>query len=496
MSRAGTACRRQHPIAMLRYTYRYLFLLLVPLARGLRYIRTPEGLYNWVRGAWIDLLTLLALLLISFLEWQFHTYAFDEDGFIIRRGVFVQRESVIPRRHVVTLTVERPFYLRPLGAVQIAIDTDAGSSRHADFRLTVSEKWARELLLHRRPTGRKPHHRFQPKWYHVALLSLFMSNSFSGIFLLATALRQTGRQLSETFREQLLGDLETMADYVTLYVTIIPRTAAIIALVLLCGWAIAAMRNLLRLLPFRVTRQGSVLSIRTGLFIRRDYICTAHSINYVDYRQSLLSKFLRLHMVFINCIGYGKDTNTMAVLVPVSPVNASQKEVHRLLPEYHRHRITLKAAPLSIYRYIFYPLWAMILLYPASGYLQDFFPQWSELIYYLTFIAYIPCAWQLLLKTIDRFTAGLTRREGFFTLRYSRLYTFHTVLVPEDKIVAYDLKQTFFQVLAHNCDVLVYTYGEAHQYHRIKNIPLAAAEAMFADLPRADQTERTVSPCS
>lgn len=64
----------------------------------------------------------------------------------------------------------------------------------------------------------------------MALLSLFMSNSFSGIFLLATALRQTGRQLSETFREQLLGDLETMADYVTLYVTIIPRTAAIIAL--------------------------------------------------------------------------------------------------------------------------------------------------------------------------------------------------------------------------------------------------------------------------
>ena len=46
--------RHQHPIAMLKYTYRYLFLLLFPLARGLRYIRSPQGLYAWVKGAWQD----------------------------------------------------------------------------------------------------------------------------------------------------------------------------------------------------------------------------------------------------------------------------------------------------------------------------------------------------------------------------------------------------------------------------------------------------------
>ena len=65
--------RHQHPVAMLHYTYRYLFLLLVPLLRGTRYIRTPQGFYAWVRGAWIDLSVVFLLLLLPYLAWQFHT---------------------------------------------------------------------------------------------------------------------------------------------------------------------------------------------------------------------------------------------------------------------------------------------------------------------------------------------------------------------------------------------------------------------------------------
>lgn len=470
---------RQHPVAILRYTYRFLFLLLVPLLRGVRYIATPQGLYRWVQGTWIDLLTVLLLLLLPWLEWRRHTYRLTEDGFHICRGILFRRESVIPRRHVTTLAVERPFFLRPLRAVRITIDTDAGSRRQADFRLTVGEKRARAILEQRRAAAPHPLYSYRPRWYSVVVLSLLASNSLSGIILLVTTFQQAGRQLGQTFQTWVLEDLKTVAGYMT----VLPRTAAIIALVLAVGWGAAAVRNVLRYLPFRVTRTGGTLSIRTGLLVRRDYVCTVGSVNYVDYRQSLASKLLHLHMVFISCIGYGKGHSALSVLIPASPVKSSQEDVRHLLPEYRRRDVTLKAAPLSLYRYIFYPLWAMILLYPASRLLQRLFPSWQELIFYLTVMAYIPCAWQLTVKLIDRFTAGLARTDGFFILQYSRLYTYHTVLVPENKVVAYSLTQTFFQRLAHNCDVLVYTYNESHQYHRIKNIPLTKAAALFADKP-------------
>ena len=135
--------RRQHPVTILRYSFRYLFLLSVPLIRGLRYIQTPPGLYNWVRGAWIDLVAILLLLVLPLLLWRRHTYCVTDEGFILRRGLILQRETLIPRRHISTLSVERPFYLRPLQAARIAVDTDAGDRFRADFTLTVSDRCAR-----------------------------------------------------------------------------------------------------------------------------------------------------------------------------------------------------------------------------------------------------------------------------------------------------------------------------------------------------------------
>ena len=471
--------RHQHPVAMLRYTYRYLFLLLVPLLRGARYIRTPQGLYAWLRGAWIDLSVVFLLLLLPYLAWQFHTYSLTEEGFVIRRGILLRRVTYVPRGSIVTLSVERPFWLRPLRAVRISVDTDAGSRRQADLTLTVGEARAKEILDRRRAGAKGEEHVYRPHWWSVAVLSLLVSNPASGIILLATTFRQAGKLWGNSYRDQLFGGLENVAGLVT----IVPRTAALIALVLLCGWGISAVRDLLRYLPFRVTRTPDALTIRTGLLTRRDYSCTASSVAFVDYRQSIVSRLLRLHMVFISCIGYGKGKNAMSVLLPVSPVHASCREVRALLPEFPLRGVQQKAAPWSLYRYVFYPLWGMILLYPASRVAQHLLPQWSELIYYLSFMAYLPCAWQFLVKTIDRRTSGVRRSDGFLTLRYSKWYTFHTVVVPEEKVIAYALTQTPFQYLAKNCDLLVYTYDEGSCRHRVRNLPLDRARSIMTGMP-------------
>ncbi len=467
--------RRQHPVAMLRYSFRYLFLLLLPLGRGLLYIRDPEGFYRWLRGTWMDLLILLFLLLLPLVEWRWTTYAVTTDGFIIQRGVLLHRRTRIPRHSITTLTVERPLYLRLLGAVRVIIDTDAGNPYRADFHLIVGRKQAERILAQRQPAARRPLYTYRPRWYHVAVLSGLVSNSLSGVLLLATTLYQAGRILGEEVQDALLDNLQAVAGYVT----IIPRTAALVALVILVGWGLGAVRNLLRYLPFRVTRTESTLCISTGVLVRRDHTCTNSAVNYVDYCQSLASRLLRLHMVFINCIGYGKGKNAKAVLMPVCSVQHSARRVSQLLPEYRKSPVRLRARRRGMYRYIVYPLWAILLLYPCSRCLQGLFPQWQELIYYLTFMAFLPCVWLLLVKLIDCLTAGISLENGFYTLRYSRLFTFHTVVVPKSKVVAYDLRQTPFQRLNSSCDVLLYTYNEKRLFHRIKSVSKDQAAALF-----------------
>lgn len=469
------AFHRQHPIAMLRFTFRYLYLLLVPLLRSVPYISTPQGLYNWVQGTWIDLTVIASLLILPFFAWLGHAYTLDEEQFIIQRGIFFRRISYIPRRHIATLLIERPFYLRPLGAVRLAIDTDAGNRHRADFRLTVSRRRACEILEQQQPDSYRPLHSYQPRWRRMILLSLLTSNSLSGVVLLAITFQQAGILLGEGFQNRVLGELEHAAGYVT----IIPRTAALLALMVIAGWCVAALGNIIHHTPFRAVRCADVLTIRTGYVVRRDYSCTVRSVNYTDFRQSLVSRALRLYMVFINCIGYGKVKNTIAVLIPACGGRRAGREISRLLPEFHRHPVEVTPGKLSLLRYCRYPLLGLVLLYPLSMVLQHLFPHWQELIYHMTVMAYIPCIWLLLVKTVDRYSAGLSRRNGMITLRYSRLFTLHTVVVPEDKVVVWRLRQTLWQKLSGRCDLWLYTYNEYRMPHRVCNLPLAQTKALL-----------------
>ena len=168
--------RRQHPVSMLRYAFRYLFLLTLPLLRGLRYIRIPEGLYPWIPGIWRDAAAILLLIALVYVHWRWHTYSLTDHEFRFRGGILLRRNSTIPRRHITTLTVERPFYLRLFRAARIIVDTDAGDRYRADLTLTVSEKHAREILAARQALCADNLRHYRARLHHVVVLSLLGSD--------------------------------------------------------------------------------------------------------------------------------------------------------------------------------------------------------------------------------------------------------------------------------------------------------------------------------
>ncbi len=468
--------KRQHPIAILQYTYRYLFLLLVPLFRGLLHIRTPQGLYYWVQGTWIDLTAVALLLILPLVAWCRHTYALTDREFIICRGIFWRRITAIPRRHVATLLVEQPFLLRPLQVVRLSIDTDAGGRRRADFRLTLHARHTAEILEQQPDETHLPCFVYRAKIRRMLLLSLLSSNSLSGILLLALTFQRAGYLLGQGFQNRLLGDIEAAAESVK----VIPRTAALLAFALIGGWCVAAVGNLLRHTPFRVIRCEGTLTIRMGFINRREYACRISAVSYADMRQTLGSWLLRLHTVFVRCIGYGKAKNTLSVLLPFCREDTAKKELEQLFWEYRPSAISVRPAPFSLFRYCLFPLLCIVLLYPLSLAARPFFPDWNELIGYLTFMAYLPCLWLLAIRVIARYTAGISRKDGVITLRYARLFTLHTVVVPEDKLVIFAFRQSPFQRRGGRCTLLAYTYHEARQPHRVLNLPINEAMELFS----------------
>lgn len=459
--------KRTHPITILEFVSKYLFLLLIPILRGLFYLlTTTHDFYNWLAGTWMDLLVVLFILLASYLRWRFQFYRYDEQGLTVRRGILIQRTFTIPEASISTLTMEEPFFLRPFRAVHLLADTDAGSFQRADCQLTLRREEACRLLEHRGQCQPSKPRLYRPRWTDVAFLSIIVSNTLTGVVFLATFVNKAGDILGKEFQRRLLNGLEGVAGLLAF----IPQTGAVLALILLGGWLIGFVRNFVRYIHFTVRRNEGTLTIRSGWLTRRTYSCRVDAVNYLDYRQSILTRLMGLYMVFIQCVGYGKGNGALAVLIPAADTRSCRRTMRMLLPDMTGRPRQIQPPRGSVIRYAMLPFWACLLVPASAAVMVRIFPGWKQLILFLGLMLTLPFVWLLILRIIDRCTAGIGVSARQITLRYSRGYTFHTVIIPRERINYVRIRYSIFQKWAGNCDVLVYTYGELGHCHKVENL--------------------------
>ena len=146
---AGEAVYREHPIKILRYSAKNLWLLIFPLLRSLRfYPFSLQKLIDWGAGAWFDLLVALLILGIGTLRWHACTYYFDEVSIRSQSGILLRRGTEIPLERIASTVEEHPFYLRPLRAACLQISTAAGAVPEADMHLTLYLRDLHRLRQH------------------------------------------------------------------------------------------------------------------------------------------------------------------------------------------------------------------------------------------------------------------------------------------------------------------------------------------------------------
>lgn len=259
---AGEAVYREHPIKILRYSAKNLWLLIFPLLRSLRfYPFSLQKLIDWGAGAWFDLLVALLILGIGTLRWHACTYYFDEVSIRSQSGILLRRGTEIPLERIASTVEEHPFYLRPLRAACLQISTAAGAVPEADMHLTLYLRDLHRLrqhipVLQNGSTGAVAYH--TPAW-RMLLFSALFSSSFSGAIYIATICFQGGRITSDLVKQfQAQQILEDATDKASTAFHGVPRIAITIGIVILALWLISFGRNLLRYGRFRHAVRGGV----------------------------------------------------------------------------------------------------------------------------------------------------------------------------------------------------------------------------------------------
>lgn len=508
---AGSLYRHAHPLMILTNLSRVLYLLIIPFVRGALLALWGRGLAAWLKGAWFDILIVMLIIGIAAVRWRLFTFRFDQSGLYFKKGLFLRQEGYLPFFAVCTMASERSWLLTPLRAAVLRADTSGGNQSRYDFELIAYRRDAAEAMRMRalscsartcsdtKPPSpqesKAPSHPpeadnplpgsakqtanelprktrvFRPRSLYVAALSAFLSNSFAGVLLASAFINRAGTVLGQKLEGSVLFALSQLSAWLPLG---IPPVATAAGLILLAGWFIGFARNMLSLVRFRIERSERTLEVNVGLITRRTYSILVRKINFLDIRQSLMTKLLRLYLVFIQATGYGKGKNEVAALIPSASRGELAATMSLLLPEIRPHSRTVKPSKRAWLAYLFQSLLLVPALLAAIWLGWRLFPAWREVVRFFGLALWVPLLWYFFLKLTDFFTAGLCFDGATYTLRYSKGFILHTVVVPLNRVAMVAVTQSIFQRRTGLCNVTVYTYSEsgrmAHKTHRVKGL--------------------------
>lgn len=465
----------EHPLRILRYSMRSLWLLIFPFLRGISVMHfDPAGIYSWIKGAWMDIAVLGIILLFGFIRWYFSLITVADDAFTHTQGCFIRIKTVIPLKNISSASSAQPFYLVPFQAVFFSCDTRAGIFRSTDLKIMITKKVCAELMSHI-PTV-DPKKQINdipgPTALSILLFSVFFSSGFSGAVYIATFFFKGGDLAHDLISMSINRITETTEMLTARLIRRIPHAAVAFGTFFIAAWLLSFILNLLRYSRFRLTADKDYINIVCGITNRRCYRIKNSHINYTDFRQNLIMKFLGAVTVGISCAGYGNDSSHLPVLLPIRRQEDLGKGLERLGIRTGRE-MQFRPKWNSILAYIGKPLSISSLIFITAHFSDKFFPQLTDISSFLMIMLAIPVTWLIVVKIAALSASGITIEEDDVILCTSEWTTFHTVSAKKKNIVLIETYQTFLQrIWRTKADLRIWFGGESSSCYTIYALTL------------------------
>lgn len=460
----------EHPIRILKYSVKNLWLLIFPLLRGIRaFTLDVDKLYNWIKGSWFDIMVLGAIIFFGLIRWYFSRITLTEDAVVHTDGVIAKVCTSIPYSKLSAVTVERSFYLIPFGAMRIYCDTSAGIFKSSDMKIMVNKAVCGEIMTKIPNINIKEsiNYKQKPKLIAVLLFSVFFSSSFSGAVYVAAFFFKGGdlaKDIISVSFDKITAKTSEISQFV---IRNIPAAAIGIGTFFLASWLLSFIVNFLRYYGFAIKYDKNYIDIVCGTFTRRRYKITVKQINFVDLRQNLIMKICGFLTINISCAGYGSSNDQMPVAFPIKrKKNLGDGFEKFWLCSGAKNEFRPKI--IDLWTYIWSPVIISACIYIAARFVPELFPRFSDLSFFALIMAEIPSVWMILVKFAAAATSGIAVYEDKIKIKYSRGFGFHTVIADKDRIVKMSITQTPMQKAVNKCTVGFYLNGEQSQRHYVK----------------------------
>ncbi len=470
--------KRQHKIAILKYTKGNFWLLLFPLIRGLAAMKFD--LYHWIKGAYKDIIAIMLVFGLAYFRWWFVRFEIKEKEIYVRKGVIFRSKFSLPYSVISCAVCCKPFLFRPIKAVKIFLDTDSHSiskkRKNADVALVVSE--TEYLQIYNKMPSESTNMKigYQASKKDLIIFSLLFSSTLSGIIFMGTFFIQGSRLVGERLEQEFFSAVNSVTETVKIVAKEATPFSVALTMIIGAGWLLSFVRNLLRHTRFAIYRRKDNIIVENGCLSHWKYYVNYSRIHYADLRQNLLMKIAKIMSVHVSCTGYGKSKNEIPVFVPVTTRRRVMSTLEMMLPDFTQSNITIKPKRTYLMAYIWLPLVLSIGVPVAMAVLSRNFPEWSGAVKFLGAMLEVMSVYLLAVKAAAKLTSGIGIDRDTLTVKYCRAYRFHTLIVPKGRVAYIKIRRTPFQRVSGCCDLIIYTKGERAAKHRVKGILFAEAE--------------------
>lgn len=472
---------RQHKIAILKYTTKNFWMLLIPLVRGLIAVRFD--LYSWIRGAYWDLIVVLAMIGFAVLRWYFIRFSIGEKEIFVSCGVIIRSEFSIPYSALSCASSKRSIWFRPIRAVTVSLDSDSHSAVNkrgkADVELIMKFTDFTQIYNYIPNKSTNAKITYHASKANLVFFSLVFSSTLSGLIFIGTFFIYGSRIVGNQLEEQFLTAVSDVTEFMRRIIAGVTPAAVALTLIIALGWGLSFVSNLLRHINFRIQRCGENITVRCGFFSRWKYYVNISKVNCADLRQNLLMKICRVMSVHVSCTGYGKSRDEIPVFVPVTTEKRVMSSMRLMLPNFTLSNISLRPSRMYFLPYLWAPLLAILAFPAAAAAAARIFPDWSDIVKFILIMAEIPSLYMAAVKITALLTTGIGIGDDMLTLKYCSFSRFHTVIVPKSRIAYIKLTRNVLQRINGTCDVWVYSRGEHASKHHIRGIKASEAEALL-----------------
>ncbi|ATG52350.1 hypothetical protein CFK38_13090 [Brachybacterium vulturis] len=128
------ARRRTHPITPLVTGWKIVVgVIAVLTAQNIARLAEDFTVMRALIGMGVLVVVVVIAIVLSALSWWFTTYAVDEAGVSLHRGMISRSQEYAPRARIESVSVERPLLARLLGLAKVRVEVAGGGDSYLDI---------------------------------------------------------------------------------------------------------------------------------------------------------------------------------------------------------------------------------------------------------------------------------------------------------------------------------------------------------------------------